>query len=302
VRRESYISIFMDRESGGPVLIGSAEGGVHIEKLAIEAPHKIIKIAIDPVTGLTHEQADTVATRLGFKEPKLHQKADRQIEGLYTLFWNNDCTLVEVNPFAETNDGDIICMDAKINFDPNAIYRHPEFAVLRDISQEDPREVHAHEYDLNYIGLDGNIGCLVNGAGLAMATMDMISLHGGTPANFLDIGGGASEKQVMEAFRLLTSDPKVQSILVNIFGGIMRCDIIALGIVRAAQTIGLRVPVVIRLQGTNVEKAKEIISASGLRLIPSDNLDHAAEQASKIAKIMEVAQDAHLKVTFELPL
>jgi len=298
LRRETYLSIFMDRESGGPVIIGSAEGGVNIEELAKTSPDKIIKQSIDPLIGITQEQANNIATKMGFHEAKLHKQAAKQIELLYSLFWANDCTLVEVNPFAETSEGQVVCMDSKINFDSNAIFRHPEFGVLRDTTQEDPRDVQASEFDLNYIGLDGNIACLVNGAGLAMATMDIISLHGGTPANFLDVGGGASEKQVMEAFKLLTSDPKVRSILVNIFGGIMRCDVIALGIVRAAQTLGLKVPVVIRLQGTNVEKAKEIISASGLKLIPADDLDQAAEQAVKIAQIMEVASDANLKVTF----
>jgi len=302
LRRETYLSIFMDRESGGPVIIGSAEGGVNIEELARTSPEKIIKQVIDPNVGITHEQSNHVASKMGFHDAKLHKQAAKQIELLYSLFWANDCTLVEVNPFAETSEGQVICMDSKINFDSNAIFRHPEFGVLRDTTQEDPRDVQASEFDLNYIGLDGNIACLVNGAGLAMATMDIISLHGGTPANFLDVGGGASEKQVMEAFKLLTSDPKVRSILVNIFGGIMRCDVIALGIVRAAQTLGLKVPVVIRLQGTNVEKAKEIISASGLKLIPADDLDQAAEQAVKIAQIMEVAHDANLKVSFELPI
>eukprot|EP01126_Amoeba_proteus_P064381 TRINITY_DN900_c0_g3_i3.p1 TRINITY_DN900_c0_g3~~TRINITY_DN900_c0_g3_i3.p1 ORF type:complete len:330 (-),score=70.20 TRINITY_DN900_c0_g3_i3:116-1105(-) len=301
IRRESYFSITMDRESGGPVILGSAEGGVNIEILAHKSPEKIIREVIDPVVGITPEQALDVAIRLGFKG-KQSKPAAKQIEGLYNIFWNNDCTLVEINPLAELADGHVVCMDAKILIDDNALFRHPNLAAMHDNSQEDPRDVLASEHDLNYIGLDGNIACLVNGAGLAMATMDIISLHGGTPANFLDVGGGASEKQVMEAFKIITSDPNVRSILVNIFGGIMRCDVIAMGIISAAQSIGLHIPVVMRLQGTNVQKAKEIIEASGLRLIDTDELDQAAEHAVKIARIMEVAHDAKLKVSFQLPI
>eukprot|EP01126_Amoeba_proteus_P064379 TRINITY_DN900_c0_g1_i2.p1 TRINITY_DN900_c0_g1~~TRINITY_DN900_c0_g1_i2.p1 ORF type:complete len:454 (+),score=83.40 TRINITY_DN900_c0_g1_i2:101-1462(+) len=301
IRRESYFSITMDRESGGPVILGSAEGGVNIEILAHKSPEKIIREVIDPVVGITPEQALDVAIRLGFKG-KQSKPAAKQIEGLYNIFWNNDCTLVEINPLAELADGHVVCMDAKILIDDNALFRHPNLAAMHDNSQEDPRDVLASEHDLNYIGLDGNIACLVNGAGLAMATMDIISLHGGTPANFLDVGGGASEKQVMEAFKIITSDPNVRSILVNIFGGIMRCDVIAMGIISAAQSIGLHIPVVMRLQGTNVQKAKEIIEASGLRLIATDELDQAAEHAVKIARIMEVAHDAKLKVSFQLPI
>jgi len=219
------------------------------------------------------------------------------------MFWQNDCTLLEINPFAETAEGEVICMDAKINIDPNSLFRHPELASQRDTSQEDARDVDAAQNDLNYIGLDGNIACLVNGAGLAMATMDIIKLHGGSPANFLDVGGGASEKQVMEAFRLITSDKKVKSILVNIFGGIMRCDIIAQGIVNAAKLLGLNIPVVIRLQGTNAQKGAEIIEGSGLRLMAENDLDAAAEQAVKVAEIMNLASAVPgLKVNFELPI
>jgi len=302
IRRETYVAVMMDRESGGPVIIGSAVGGVNIETLAHESPDAIIKEVVDIDVGVTDDQAARIATKLGFKRAKQHLQAKNQVKQLYDMFWQNDCTLLEINPFVETNEGEVLCMDAKINIDDNSLFRHPELAAQRDWSQEDPRDVQAAESDLNYIALDGNIACLVNGAGLAMATMDIIKLHGGSPANFLDVGGGASEKQVMEAFKLITSDKAVRSILVNIFGGIMRCDIIAQGIVNAAQVLGLNIPVVIRLQGTNSEKAAKIIEASGLRLIAENDLDDAAEQAVKIAHIMDLAGQVSLKVSFELPL
>jgi len=302
IRRETYISFMMDRDAQGPIVIASAVGGVNIEILAVESPEQIIKEAIDTQKGVTDEQASKIATKLGFKRGKLHSQACRQIKLLYDMFWQNDCTLLEINPFAETSEGEVLCMDAKINIDPNSLFRHPELASQRDFTQDDARDVQAAEHDLNYIGLDGNIACLVNGAGLAMATMDIIKLHGGKPANFLDVGGGASERQVMEAFRLITSDKKVKSILVNIFGGIMRCDIIAQGIVNAAKMLGLNIPVVIRLQGTNAAKASEIIEGSGLRLIAENDLDDAAEQAVKVAEIMNLASQSGLKVNFELPI
>lgn len=302
IRRECYLAVMMDRESQGPMFIGSAVGGVNIEVLAKESPDQIIKEPIDVNTGVTDAQCARIATALGFRKGKLHSSAVKQVKLLYDLFWQSDCTLLEINPLAETNEGEVICMDAKINIDDNSLFRHPELAAQRDLSQEDPRDVKAAEHDLNYIGLDGNIACLVNGAGLAMATMDIIKLHGGSPANFLDVGGGASEKQVMEAFKLITSDPNVKSILVNIFGGIMRCDIIAQGIVGAARTLGLTVPVVIRLQGTNAEKASSIIESSGLKLMAENDLDAAAERAVNIAEIMDIAKQSNLKVHFELPL
>jgi len=303
IRRETYISFMMDRENQGPIVIASAVGGVNIEILAKESPDQIIKEKIDITLGVTDDQAARIASKLGFTKGKLHISAVRQIKLLYDMFWQNDCTLLEINPFAETAEGEVICMDAKINIDPNSLFRHPELASQRDTSQEDARDVDAAQNDLNYIGLDGNIACLVNGAGLAMATMDIIKLHGGSPANFLDVGGGASEKQVMEAFRLITSDKKVKSILVNIFGGIMRCDIIAQGIVNAAKLLGLNIPVVIRLQGTNAQKGAEIIEGSGLRLMAENDLDAAAEQAVKVAEIMNLASAVPgLKVNFELPI
>uniref|UniRef100_A0A6B2L565 Succinate--CoA ligase [ADP-forming] subunit beta, mitochondrial n=1 Tax=Arcella intermedia TaxID=1963864 RepID=A0A6B2L565_9EUKA len=301
IRRECYLAITMDREYQGPVIVASAEGGVDIETLAKEAPDKIIKEAVDLEKGVTEEQANRLAKVLGFSGRRAALAA-HQIQKLYGIFWETDATLLEINPFAETADGEVICLDAKCNFDDNALFRHPEIAAMRDNTQEDPRDVAAFEHDLNYIGLSGNIACLVNGAGLAMATMDIIKLHGGSPANFLDVGGGASEKQVLEAFRILSSDPNVKGILVNIFGGIMRCDIIALGLVNAAKQLGMKVPIVVRLHGTNVEKGKQIIEQSGLRIIATSDLSEAADQVVKIVDIMELAEKVQLKVSFELPL
>lgn len=301
IRRETYIAITMDREMQGPVIVASAEGGVSIEQLAKDSPHKIIKVPVDLSTGVTEEMSEQLAEKLGFTS-KRKTSAAKQIKALWNIFWDFDATLVEVNPFAETADGEVLCLDAKLNFDDNALYRHPDVTQMRDRSQEDIRDVLASEFDLNYIGLTGNIACLVNGAGLAMATMDLIKLHGGEPANFLDIGGGASEKQVTEAFKIINSDPKVKGILVNIFGGIMRCDVIALGLVSAAKQLNLAVPVVVRLQGTNVEKGKKILEESGLRFFATDDLESAAEQVVKIAEIMRIAEVSHLKVNFELPI
>jgi succinyl-CoA synthetase beta subunit len=301
IRRETYFAITMDREFQGPVIVASAEGGVDIETLAQDAPHKIIKEAIDFKLGVTDDQATKIANQLGFTGRRV-QLASAQIQKLFQIFWEHDATLIEVNPFAETAEGEVICLDAKFNFDDNALYRHPQLASMKDPSQEDPRDLAAQQADLNYIALSGNIACLVNGAGLAMATMDMIKLHGGSPANFLDIGGGASEKQVLEAFRIINSDPGVRGILVNIFGGIMRCDIIALGLVNAIKQLGLKVPVVVRLHGTNVEKGKQIIEDSGLRLIATQSMEEAAEQVVKIASIMDMAEKVHLKVSFNIPI
>lgn len=302
IRREVYLAVMMDRTSNGPVIVGSAVGGVNIETLAHENPDAIIKEPVDITVGVTSEQALRIAQKLGFRRGRILHECANQVRLLYEMFWKNDCTLVEINPLAETSNGECVIMDAKINIDDNALFRHPELAALRDESQEDPRDIEALKHDLNYIGLNGNIACLVNGAGLAMATMDIIKLHGGSPANFLDVGGGASESQVVAAFKIITSDPNVKSILVNIFGGIMRCDVIALGIVNAAKSLGLRLPVVIRLQGTNAEGGKQIIEASGLRLIGTDDLDEAADQAVKIAAIMDSAAAAHLNVKFEIPI
>jgi len=280
--RETYFSILYDRSHGGITLIGSPAGGMAIEDVAEETPHLIFKEKVDIMEGFTDEQAGRLAKNLEFKGGAF-DKAKHVFRKLYELFLSADCTQLEINPLGETNKGEVLCCDAKLNFDDNAAFRQKEVFAYRDFSQEDPREVEAGKYDLNYIGLDGNIGCLVNGAGLAMATMDIIKLNGGDPANFLDVGGGATESQVQKAFELLNADTKVKAVLVNIFGGIMRCDVIASGIVKAAANIGLEKPLVVRLQGTNVEKAKEIIQSSDLKMEMTDDLDEAARIATSIA-------------------
>ncbi|PSC67908.1 Succinyl-ligase [ADP-forming] subunit mitochondrial [Micractinium conductrix] len=276
LKREMYFAILLDRSTAGPVMIGCSEGGTSIEDLAEKFPEKICKIPIDIRTGITDEQAMQMVEGLGVTTDK--KAAAEQIKGLYHLFVEKDCTMVEVNPLAET-DTELMAADAKLGFDDNAAFRQPDLFALRDESQEDPREVAAGKYDLNYIGLDGSIGCMVNGAGLAMATMDIIKLRGGSPANFLDVGGNASEDQVVAAFKILTSDPQVKAILVNIFGGIMRCDVIASGIVNAAKQVGVNVPLIVRLEGTNVERGKEILKTSAMNLISANDLDDAAAKA-----------------------
>lgn len=276
--KELYFAILLDRKHQGPVIVASPKGGMDIEAVAEEHPDQIFHEVIDFTKGPQPEQTKRIAEKLGFtgKDVALAQE---QMHRLYELFLKSDATMVEVNPFAVTPEGKIYCVDAKINFDDNAAFRQKEIFAYRDTTQEDPREVAAHKFDLNFVGMDGNIGCMVNGAGLAMATMDIIKLHKGTPANFLDVGGGANEKQVTEAFKILDSDPRVKAILVNIFGGIMKCDIIAKGIVAACQQIHLRVPLVVRLAGTNVELGKQILQSSGLNIITADDLDQAAQKA-----------------------
>jgi len=301
IRRENYLSILLDRESGGPVIIASPSGGVNIEIVAHENPNAILKVPIDIIKGINRDQATQVAKFLKFQGNQIKVVED-MVLNLYKLFTEKDATLVEVNPLIETNEGQVICLDSKINFDPNAMFRQKDLLSLRDVTQEDPRDVAAADADLNYIGLDGNIACLVNGAGLAMATMDMIKIKGGAPANFLDIGGGASEHQVTEAFKILTSDKQVKAILVNIFGGIMRCDIIAMGIIAAAKNLNIKVPVIVRLQGTNYQKGNELLDNSGFRIISALDLEEAAGKAVKIAHIATLAEDAHLQVKFELPI
>ncbi|CEF97708.1 Succinyl-CoA synthetase-like [Ostreococcus tauri] len=275
--REMYFALMLDRASAGPLVIASAEGGTSIEDLAATQPEKIIKMRLDIVKGMTRPQADELVEKLGVKKHK--DDAAKQLLALYDTFAKGDCTMVEVNPLAEDEEGLLVAADAKLNFDDNAEYRQRETFALRDHSQEDAREVQAGKFDLNYIGLDGNIGCMVNGAGLAMATMDIIQLYGGSPANFLDVGGNASEEQVVEAFKILTADPKVKAILVNIFGGIMKCDVIAAGIVAAAKQVDLRVPLIVRLEGTNVEAGNAILSSSDLTIITASDLDDAAQKA-----------------------
>jgi succinyl-CoA synthetase beta subunit len=282
IAREIYFAVLLDRATAAPVIVASTEGGVEIEAVAAKSPEKIIREPIDPLAGLQPFQTRKLAKQLGFESSQL-KSASKLFEGLYRTFVAYDCSMVEVNPLVVTTQGDVLALDAKFNFDDNALYRHPEIAALRDIAEEDPREVEASKHGLNYIGLDGNIACLVNGAGLAMATMDIIKFYGGEPANFLDVGGGATEEQVTEAFKILIADKKVKAILVNIFGGIMKCDIIAQGIVNAAKTLKLSVPLVVRLEGTNVEAGKKLIADSGLAVIAADDLADAAQKAVKAA-------------------
>jgi succinyl-CoA synthetase beta subunit len=284
IAREIYFAILLDRETAAPLIVASAEGGVEIETVAAKSPEKIIRDAIDPLAGLQPFQTRKLAKQLGFDSPQL-KSASRLFEGLYRTFVAFDCSMIEVNPLVVTTKGDVLALDAKFNFDDNALYRHPDIAALRDVAEEDPREVEASKHGLNYIGLDGNIACLVNGAGLAMATMDIIKFYGGEPANFLDVGGGATEEQVTEAFKILIADKKVKAILVNIFGGIMKGDVIAKGIINAAKTVKLSVPLVVRLEGTNVERGKQLLKESGVMLIAADDLADAAQKAVAAAAI-----------------
>lgn len=292
----------MDRESGGPVLVASPKGGMDIEAVAASAPELIFKEAVNITVGTRDDQLERLAKRVGFSQPAIIDQAKTVMRNLYSLFLSCDCTLVEVNPMAETHNGKVVCMDAKLNFDDNAEFRQQDIFKLRDASQEDLREVQAEKHGLNYIGLDGNIGCLVNGAGLAMATMDSIKLSGGNPANFLDLGGGANVNQVTEAFKLLNGDKQVRAILVNIFGGIMRCDVIALGLIKAATALGLKKPLVVRLAGTNVNEARKLIDESGLRMLTADDLGEAAQKVVRIVEIINMAEQAQVNVSFELPI
>src|SRR3984893_6627908 len=283
IAREIYFAILRDRATAAPLIVASTEGGVEIETVAAESPEKIIREAINPLAGLQPFQPRKVAKELKI-EAAQSKAAAKLFDGLYRAFIGCDCSMVEINPLGVTTKGEVVALDAKFDFDDNALYRHPEIAAMRDITEEDPREVEASKHGLNYIGLDGNIACLVNGAGLAMATMDIIKFYGGNPANFLDVGGGATEEQVTEAFKILIADKNVQAILVNIFGGIMRCDVIAQGIVNAAKAVKLSVPVVVRLEGTNVEKGKRLLKESGVELITADDLADAAQKAVKAAQ------------------
>jgi succinyl-CoA synthetase beta subunit len=283
IAREIYFAVLLDRATAAPLIVASTEGGVEIEAVAAKSPEKIIREPIDPLADLQPYQARKLASQLGFESSQL-KEASKLFEGLYRTFIAYDCSMVEVNPLVVTKKGEVLALDAKFNFDDNALYRHPEIAAMRDRAEEDPREVEASKHGLNYIGLDGNIACLVNGAGLAMATMDIIKFYGGEPANFLDVGGGATEEQVTEAFKILIADKKVKAILVNIFGGIMKVDIIAQGIIDAAKTVKLSVPLVVRLEGTNVEKGKQLLKDSGVALIAADDLADAAQKAVKAAR------------------
>lgn len=283
LKKECYFAILQDRARECPVIVASTEGGMDIEEVAATRPEAIIREHIDPALGILPFQALKIAVALGLTGPLLRQTT-KLITNVYKLFTALDCSLVEINPLVVTTDDRVCALDAKFNFDDNALYRHPEIMEMRDETEEDPREVEAGKYDLNYIGLDGNIGCMVNGAGLAMATMDIIKYYGGEPANFLDVGGSATEEMVTNAFRILTSDKNVKTLLVNIFGGIMRCDVIAQGIVAAAKNIDMKIPLVVRLEGTNVEIGKKILADSGISIIPADNLDEAAQKAVAAVK------------------
>ena len=282
IAREIYFAILLDRATAAPLIVASTEGGVEIETVAEKSPEKIIREPVNPLAGLQPFQTRKLAKQLGFKSSEI-KAAAKLFDGLYRTFIGLDCSMVEVNPLVVTDKGEVLALDAKFNFDDNALYRHPEVAAMRDVGEEDPREVEASKHGLNYIGLEGNIACLVNGAGLAMATMDIIKFYGGSPANFLDVGGSATEEQVTEAFKILVADKRVQAILVNIFGGIARCDVIAQGIIAAAKSVKLSVPLVVRLEGTNVEKGKQLLKESGLTLITADDLGDAAQKAVKAA-------------------
>ena len=277
IKKELYLGIIIDRAVSKVVVMASTEGGMDIETVAANTPEKILKEWVDPAVGLVPFQARKLAFGLGIPK-ELTGKAVKLMTGIYNAFVDTDCSLVEINPLVLTEDGDIVALDAKMNFESNGLYRHQDIQALRDFDEEDPTETEASSHDLSYIRLDGNIGCMVNGAGLAMATMDMIKSCGGSPANFLDVGGGAGVEQVTNAFRLILSDKGVKAILVNIFGGIMRCDIIAEGVVTAAKSLGLSVPLVVRLEGTNVEKGKEILAASKLNIISAADMGDAARK------------------------
>jgi succinyl-CoA synthetase beta subunit len=283
IARELYVGLVVDRSTQRVVMMASTEGGVEIEEVAAKTPEKILKEFIDPAVGLIPFQGRKLAFGLGI-DKSLVNKAVKFMTGLYNAFVASDASMAEINPLVVTKGGDIIALDAKMSFDDNALFRHKDIEEMRDLDEEDPKEVAASRFNLNYVTLDGNIGCMVNGAGLAMATMDMIKLSGGNPANFLDVGGGANKEQVTAAFKLITSDPNVKGVLVNIFGGIMRCDIIAEGIIAAAKDVGLKVPLVVRLQGTNVEQGRKMLAESGLNLITAENMDEAAQKAVAAAK------------------
>jgi succinyl-CoA synthetase beta subunit len=280
ITKEYYLAILMDRESKSPVIVASTEGGVNIEDVAEHTPEKIFHQVIHPLLGLQPYEVRKLSAKLGFSGDQARQFG-KLLGALYRLFIECDCSMVEINPLVTTPDGRVLALDAKFDFDDNALYRHPEIAALHDPTEEDPREVEAAKYHLNYIGLDGNIACLVNGAGLAMATMDIIKHCGGEPANFLDVGGGASQEQVTNAFKIILGDPKVKAILVNIFGGIMDCDVIAKGIVAACKEVSLDIPLVVRLEGNNVEAGKRTLAESDVALISADTLADAADKAVK---------------------
>jgi succinyl-CoA synthetase beta subunit len=283
IRKELYVGMVVDRATQRVVLMASSEGGMDIEEVAAKTPEKIHKVFIDPGKGLTDAEADDIARKIGIPDSSVPQ-ARAMLQGLYKAFDETDASLAEINPLILTGDGKVIALDAKFNFDSNALYRHPNIVAMRDLDEEDPAEIEASKFDLSYISLDGDIGCLVNGAGLAMSTMDVIKLYGGEPANFLDVGGGATAEKVTEAFKIMLRNPHLKAILVNIFGGIMRCDVIAEGVIAATKAVGLKVPLVVRMKGTNEELGKKMIAESGLPIITANNMAEAAEKVVAAAK------------------
>jgi succinyl-CoA synthetase beta subunit len=283
IEKELYLSALVDRETSEIAFVVSTEGGMDIEKVAHDTPEKIVTFSVDPATGIMPHHGRTAAQALNLKGD-LAKQAEKLIAQLYTAFVAKDMEMLEINPLIITKDGNLRCLDAKISFDSNSLYRHPDIVALRDTTEEDAKEIEASKYDLAYIALEGTIGCMVNGAGLAMATLDIIKLYGESPANFLDVGGGATVEKVTAAFKIITSDPNVKGILVNIFGGIMKCDVIAQGVIAAVEAVGLKVPLVVRLEGTNVEEGKKIIRESGLNVLPADDLDDAAQKIVNAVK------------------
>ncbi len=281
IKKEYYLAILLDRATSRPVIVASTEGGMDIETVAHDTPEKLFKVLIDPAYGIADFQVRDLISKLGLAGAEA-KNAAKLIRNLYTMFWETDAAMVEVNPLITTPTGDVLALDAKVSFDSNALYRHPEIVALRDLNEEDPKEIEASKYSLSYIALDGNIACLVNGAGLAMSTMDIIQHFGGTPANFLDVGGGASKDQVIAAFKIILGDPNVKGILVNIFGGIMDCNVIATGIVEAVKEVGLKLPLVVRLEGNNVVAGKATLAASGLALVSGDTMSDAAQKIVKL--------------------
>jgi succinyl-CoA synthetase beta subunit len=283
IEREFYLSMLVDRETSRVAFVVSTEGGMDIEKVAHDTPDKIVTFSVDPATGVMAHHGRAVARALGL-QGNLARQAEKLASQLYRAFIGTDMAMLEINPLVVTKQSELRCLDAKISFDSNALYRHAELVELRDLAEEDAKEIEASKSDLNYIALDGTIGCMVNGAGLAMATMDIIKLYGASPANFLDVGGGATKEKVAAAFKIITSDPNVKGILVNIFGGIMRCDVVAEGVVAAVREVGLTVPLVVRLEGTNVEQGKKVIKESGLNVVSANDLDDAAQKIVRAAR------------------
>jgi succinyl-CoA synthetase beta subunit len=283
IKKELYVSMVTDRVSQRVVLMASSEGGMDIEEVAASHPDKIHKVVIDPSVGLTDADADAISAKIGVPAASI-PAARANLQGLYKAYWETDASLAEINPLILTGDGKVIALDAKFNFDSNALFRHPEIVAMRDLDEEDPAEIEASKFDLAYISLDGNIGCLVNGAGLAMATMDTIKLFGGEPANFLDVGGGATTEKVTEAFKLMLKNPNLKAILVNIFGGIMRCDVIAEGVIAASKAVHLQVPLVVRMKGTTEDLGKKMLADSGLPIISADSMEEAAQKVVAAAQ------------------